>query len=60
MTSKKPEGLLMKIVMFISYYFSKKLTCVPWTQRFEKAHESKYQKNFLNTTPDNYNIINIV
>ena len=40
--------LLIKIALFISYHFSKKLTCTPRTQRFEKAHESKYQ----NTSPD--------
>ena len=28
MTLKKLEGLLMKIVLFINYYFSKKLACV--------------------------------
>ena len=53
MASKKLEGLLMKIVPFICYYFSKPLTCIPWTQRFEKTHESKYQKKFLKTSPDN-------
>ena len=28
MNSKKPKGLLMKIVLFINYYFTKKLVCV--------------------------------
>ena len=34
----------MKIALFISYYFHKKIACIPSTQRFEKAYESKYQK----------------
>ena len=44
MTSKKVGGLLLKIVLSISYYFSKKTDlCSPQPQRFEKmfAHESK-------------------
>lgn len=39
-TSKQLEGFLMKIVLFISNF----MTCTFRTQRFEKAHESKYQK----------------
>ena len=34
--------LLVKIVLFKSYFFSKNLRCMSWTQRFEEAHESKY------------------
>ena len=56
MTSRKLKGLLMKIVLYISYYVSKKLTLIPWTNRFEKtfrAHESKYLKISLNISPGN-------
>ena len=53
MTSKKLESLLLKIVLLISYYFSKKLIYVPWTQTSERAHGSKHQKKFLNTSPGN-------
>ena len=57
MTSRKLKGLLlMKIVLYISYYVSKKLTPIPWTNRFEKtfrAHESKYLKISLNISPGN-------
>ena len=45
MTSKNLGGWLMKFVLFISYYFSKKTDlCLPLPQTFEKtfAHESKY------------------
>ena len=53
MNSKKLEGLLIRIVLLISsIYFYKNLACVSWTQRFEKAHESKYQNIFLNKSPD--------
>ena len=36
MTSKKLGGLLMKFVRFISYYFSKKLTCVSIGHKYLK------------------------
>ena len=45
MTSKELGGLLMKLVLLISYYFSKQTDmCLPLPQRFEKtfAHEIKY------------------
>ena len=45
MTSKKLGGLLMKLILSISYYFSKETDmCLPLPQRFGKAfaHESKY------------------
>ena len=41
-TSKKHQGLLMKVVLLMSYYFSRKLIFIPWAQKSEKAHESKY------------------
>ena len=44
MTSRKLEDMLMKTILFIRYYFSKKLIYILLTQRFKKAHESKYQK----------------
>ena len=46
----------MKLVLFISYYLSKKADlCIPLPQIFEKkfAHESKYQKISLNPSADN-------
>ena len=60
MTSKKLEAFLMKIVLFISHYFSKKLTCVPWTQRFEK-HFKFIKVNikellWIHTSADNWSI----
>ena len=52
MNAKKLEGLLIRTVLLMSYYFYKSLACVFWTQRFEKAHESKYQNILLNKSPD--------
>ena len=30
--------------------FFQKNTCMPWTQKFDKAHENKYQNNFQSST----------
>ena len=56
MTSKNFGGLLMKLVLLISYYFSKKLTCVSLCHKdLQKKfpHESKYKEISLNTFADN-------
>ena len=56
MTSKNFGGLLMKLVLLISYYFSKKLTCVSLCHKdLQKKfpHESKYKEITLNTFADN-------
>ena len=39
MTFKKLEGLFMKILLFISYQFSEKLTCITWIQIIVKTLE---------------------
>ena len=38
MTPTELGGLLMKLVLFISYYFSKKLTCVSLCHKHLKKH----------------------
>ena len=38
MTSKKLRSLLTKIVLFISYYFSKNLTCASFYDKYLKKH----------------------
>ena len=55
MTSNNFGGLLMKLVLLISYYFPKKLTCVSLCYKdLQKKfpHESKYKKISLNTFAD--------
>ena len=48
MKSKTLGGLLMKVVLFLSYSFSNKTgLCHPLPQRFEKTLESIHQKNSL-------------
>ena len=56
MNFKKVAGLLMKIELFISYYFLKKAgMCLSWPQIFETrfAPEIKYYKTSLNTSAGN-------
>ena len=38
MTSNKIEVLLMKVLLFISYYFSKKQIVFPFAIKYNKKH----------------------
>ena len=44
MTPKKPEGMLMKLVLLVNYFFSKNTDlCLPFPEKLQKtfAHERK-------------------
>ena len=56
MTFEDLGRLLIRLVLFVGYYFSRKTDlCHPFPQRFEKQFvlESKYSTISLNNTADN-------
>ena len=53
MTFKELEDFFNENYFVRKLLFFKKLTCMPWKQKFEKSHESKYQKIYRNTYSGN-------